>query len=199
MLCPLDLKVDDLPMSPLPVDLATLKTQAAVDGTDLDTIISDVYLADAILWAEGFMRRTIVSRGHRWVLKDFPRWGRQEIRLPRGKTVSVDSIVYHRNGSTTTLTGPSSDPAGTDWREDLRGDSGAVLMPPRGEDWPSVDDDHPAPVVINFTAGWTTIPERIIHALAFHVTDSIEIRNSQAERNDAPERMLAPWALPRVY
>lgn len=206
VLCPLDLKVDDLPAS-MP-SLATIKTHAAVDGTDLDSIISDVYLPDAILWAEGQMHRTIISRGHRWVLKDFPRDARQEIRLPRGNTTAVESIVYHNNGSTTTLTGPTSSgsPAGTDWREDLRGDEGAVLMPPRGENWPNVDDDHPSPVVITFTAGWSVsaIPAPLIRALGHKVADYIGIRNTEGvpvERNRLvyAEAIVSDWSLHRWY
>ena len=177
MLCPIRLQVNALTMSPLPIDLALIKTHCKIDGTDLDDNI-EVYLKAAIEWAEGEMHRSIFSRSHTWVLRDFPIDGRMEIRLPRGKTQSIESIVYQSNGSPVTLTGPSSgSPAGTSWQEDLRGDDGAILLPPRGSNWPSVDYDAPAPVAINFTAGWLAaeVPAEIIHAILFSISDAIDI------------------------
>lgn len=181
MLSPLRLHVDPVTMSPLPVDLDLIKEHCSNTGTtDLDDLI-DVYLRGAIEWAEGQMKRTIFVRSHTWVLKDFPRDRFQEIRLPRGKTVSVQSIVYSQNGQTVTLTGSSSgSPGGTDYQEDLTGDDGGVLMPNRGSCWPSVDCDVPAPVKITFTAGYDPgeVPGEIVHALLFAVSDAIDIRGT---------------------
>jgi hypothetical protein len=193
-------------MSPLPIDLTLIKTHCAVDGATLDDNL-EVYLQMAIEWAEGWTKRSVFSRAHKWVLKDFNRDCRQEIRLPRGKTQSVESIEYYSGGTLLTLTGPSSgSPAGTDFQEDLRGDDGAILMPPYGGDWPSVDWDHPAPVTINFTAGWASaeVPRQIIHAILFAISDAVDIRGSKdlataGSRHDAREALVSGWQLSRWY
>lgn len=210
MLSPIDLKVSPLAASPLPIGLDTIKAHLRYDGSMEDALLS-VYARAAISWAEGYMHRTIFSRSHSWTLRDFPRnYGRaQEIRLPRGKTQSVGSIVYKNGDATTTLLGPSSgSPAGTDWQEDLRGDDGAVLIPAKGQDWPSVDPyDFVGPVVINFVAGWDigAVPDDIIHAIMFTVADFFESR-SQAGGNgaggnniQAREALLSGWTLSRIY
>lgn len=210
MLCPLRLSVNALTMSPLPVDLTLIKTHCAIDSTDLDDNI-EIYLKAAVDWAEGSMKRTIFTRAHQWVLKDFPRDGRMEIRLPRGKTQSVESIVYWNGGQSYTLTGPTSgSPAGDDYQEAL-GDDGAILMPLRGGNWPSVDLDVPSPVTVNFTAGWASadVPGEIIHALLFSISDAIDLRgtadfSSQSLSDGGPryqvrETLISGWSLSRWY
>jgi uncharacterized phiE125 gp8 family phage protein len=206
LLDPLRLDVSALDASPLPLDLSLVKEHLAVDGIDNDALIETLVLA-AIRWAEGSMRRTIYARSHVWVLRDFPRGGCQEIRLPRGKTVSVESVAYSSGGQTFTLTGPSSgSPAGTGFQEDLRGDDGGVLMPQRGGDWPSVDYDVPAPVVITFTAGYEAgdVPADIMHALLFAVSDAFDTRGTAdlatfGRNFDTREILISPYRLHRWY
>jgi uncharacterized phiE125 gp8 family phage protein len=206
MLSPLRLEVDPLAGSPLPVDLDLIKAHAAIDSTDFDALLP-VYLFAAIDWAENAMHRTIFARPHRWVLRDFPHTRFEEIGLPRGKTQAVEKIEYVSGNQTVTLTGPSSgSPAGTDYREDLRGDDGGVVAPGNGRSWPSVDYDAPAPVIIHFTAGWTvgSVPSAIIHALLFAVADAFEMR-SEADLSgsgthfQAREALISPYRLVRLY
>jgi uncharacterized phiE125 gp8 family phage protein len=180
-LCPLRMEVSALDTSPLPLDLTLVKDHVAVDGDDLDTLLERYTLA-AVRWAEGSTRRTIYRRSHRWVLSDFPRVGRLEIFLPRGKTISVESVAYtDTSGTVQTLTGPSSgSPGGTDYQEDLQGDDGGMLRPIRGEVWPAVDTDAVSPVVITFTAGYAAdeVPDDLIHAMLFAVSDMFDTRGS---------------------
>lgn len=204
-LCPIRLDVSALTVSPLPLDLTLVKQHVAEDSTDNDDLLEHYTLA-AILWAEGSMRRTIYARSHTWVLKAFPRGRDQTIRLPRGKTQSIESIAYSSGGAVTTLTGPSSgSPAGTDYQEDLRGDDGAVILPARGAAWSSVDTDVPAPVVITFTAGWlaSEIPQDIIHGLLFSVADAFDVRGTAdmtTGRNfETREALISPYRLHRWY
>jgi len=152
------------------------------------------------------MRRTIYAREHTWVLREFPPCSPQEIHLPRGKTQSVDAIAYSVGGSVTTLTGPSSSPEGTGWQEDLRGEDGGVIMPTRGSSWPSTDLDVPSPVVITFTAGWLAdeIPDDIIHALLFAVSDAFDTRGSAdltvfGKNFDTRESLISRYRLKRWY
>lgn len=211
MLCPIRLDIDELEASsPAIIDATLLKSHVRIDFDDDNSLI-DLYVQAAVRWAEGVTQRTIVQRSHQWVLRDFGSSANEEIRLPRGKTASVESITYSVNGSTTTITGPSSSPAGTDYQEDLRGDSGGVLMPTRGSSWPSVDADVPAPVVISFTAGWAQdqIPADLLNALMFFVADCYELRGetdflphmaqSGGARFMARWNLISGYCLPRVY
>lgn len=213
MLCPLRLDIDPLPEGSPEwlIDEALTKKHCRVDFADENTGLI-VYQRAAIRWAENATHRTIIRREHRWVLKEFPVGKDQCIRLPRGKTVSVDSIQYYNNGTAYDLTGPSSgSPAGTDYQEDLRGDDGGVLLPPRGGSWPSVDADVPAPVTITFTAGWPAgeIPEELLSAILFATADGWDIRNSadvsaaslaeQGKWLAVRRSLVSGWALHRWY
>jgi len=201
---PLRLEVAPVDASPLPVNLDLIKQHSAIDSSDFDTLM-ETYLLAAIAWAEGAMHRTIFARSHTWVLRGFPCDVRQEIRLPRGKTQSVESIEYVHNGATVALTGPSSSPAGTDYQEDLTGDDGGVVMPNDGAVWPAYEIEVPAPVTIKFTAGWqpAQVPSEIIHALLFAVNDAFEMRGA-ADMNAGPgfqarNALISAYRLTRFY
>lgn len=204
LLSPKRLDVAPLDGSPLPVDLGLIKQHCAVDGMDFDALLTS-YLLAAIAWAEGATHRTIFARSHSWVLCEFPTTAKQEIRLPRGKTRSVDSIECVVNGATLTFRGPSSNPVGSDYQEDLRSDEGGVLMPVRSGVWPAVDFDAPAPVVVNFMAGWVAgeVPSDIIHALLFAVSDAFENRGTAdmtLGRNfETRETLISSYRLVRWY
>jgi uncharacterized phiE125 gp8 family phage protein len=212
MLSPLRLDVDQLVIgSPWLISEALVKQHSRIDSTDSDTVL-ELYLKAAIQWAENETHRTIFVRENRWILRDFPRDASQAIRLPRGKTQSVTSIEYSVNGSLQTLRGPSSgSPAGTDYLEDLRGEDGGTLMPPRGGCWPSADCDVPTPVTITFQAGWAAadVPAEIVHAILFAVEDAYEIRgtgdfdpsaiSSAGPRLSIRETLISGYRLSRWY
>jgi len=207
--CPLRLDIAALPAFAAPFDLATVKAHCAIDTTDFDAQL-DVYMKAAVSWAEGVMHRSILARSHTWVISRLPD-SQEPLRLPRGKTASVATIEYSSNGVLTTLKGPTSTPPGVQYQEDLRGDDGGVLMPPRLGSWPSADTDVPAPVAVTFTAGYAaaSIPSDIVHALLFAVEDMYDMRGA----TDVPAAMVAgggprlsirtelltPWNLTRWY
>lgn len=204
---PLQLDITAIDQSPLPLDISLVKDHLAVIDDDSNALIEKLILA-AINWAEGTTRRTIYSRSHTWILRDFPRDGCEQFRLPRGKTQSVESIVYSLNGSTATLYGPSSSesPATAGFQESLTGDDGGYLMPLRGESWPSVDYDVPAPVIITFTAGWLAaeVPADVEHAMLFAVSDSFELRGSgdldrSGSHFEIREALISSYRLKRWY
>jgi uncharacterized phiE125 gp8 family phage protein len=205
-LCPIRLEIDPLEQSPLPVDLALVKTYCAVDGSDFDDILESSLLA-AVKMFEDTTHRTLFRRVHRWVLADFPQTAYQPIELPRGKTREVHSIAYVAGGQTMTLTGPSSIPAGTGYQEDLRGDSGGVVMPPRGGSWPSPDRDCPAPVVITFEAGWSSaeLPKDVLLALLFATRIALDDNRGAvdpiklAANRETFEAMVSGYRLTRWY
>lgn len=187
----------------LPLDLELLKSDLRISDDTLDEVIVEQYIPDAVSWAEGFMKRSIIARTHRWIISDFPHGWNETITLPRGKTQSVSSIAYSQNGTVTTLTGPSSgSPAGTDYQEDLRGHAGRI-MPNRTESWPDVDCDVPAPVVITFEAGWTAasnVPADIKRALTASVFDAMELNGLLTIRNgfdlEFREKLLSGYRVP---
>lgn len=209
MLCPISLSVDPLTCALADIiDIDVIRKHCTLDASDTDDLLQ-IYRMGAIVAAENSMHRTIVPRAHRWVLNEFP-YGCGRIDLPRGKTQSVTSIVYYSNGSPVTLTGPSSgSPAGTDYREDLGSDEGGIIMPPYGETWPSVDTDAPAPVAVNYSAGWTSsqIPGDVKRAILFAISDAVDIKGTQdfgsaissAYTTGAPEAILSAYRLSRWY
>lgn len=187
----------------LPLSLETLKEDLRISIDDLDDVLMNQYIPDAVEWAEGVMHRSILSRTHRWILSCFPYGADQTIYLPRGKAQAVTSIAYVSGGVTTTLRGPSSgSPVGTDYQEDLRGHRGRIL-PNVGSSWPSVDIDVPSPVVITYLAGWDfeDVPRDIRRALTARVSDSLELPNSSSANvtqrdQDFAEKLLSAWRIP---
>lgn len=205
MLFPLTLDIDPIPNDTDPIPLDLLKQQAEVVVGDRDELLHN-QLKTAIMDAEGQMHRTIIARTHRWTLTDFERGALKAIRLPRGRTLSIASIQYTRGGTVQTLKGPSSgSPAGTDYREHQGGDSGAIVMPPRGQSWPSVDSDAIEPVVITFVAGWPdhhSIPEDVVNGVLYKAASSFDNRSVMDSKNagpDAGDVMLSKYAIWRTY
>lgn len=211
MLYPLRLEADPLAVdaSPWLLDEAMVKTHCRIDDNSEDDNLQ-VYIAAAILWAESVTHRAVISREHRWVLSRFPCGGDGTIRLPRGRCSAVAGIDYSSGGVVTTWRGPSSpiSPAGTDYQEDLGGDDGAVLMPPRGSVWPASDCDVPAPVTITFTAGWAAadIPRDLLAAVLLAIADLFDMRgdgNMNVEKGGrtlgARTALASAYILPRIY
>jgi len=200
-LCPLRLDIDAVPTSPLPLDLALVKSHCAVDFDDQDDLLT-TYIMAAVNAFENTCHRSIVQREHRWVLSAFPIYPYERIWLPRGKTVSVDSVEYVSNGVTIML---ASSPTGTDWQEDLRGDDGGVLLPPQGEQWPTADLDAASPVTITFTAGWDTaaLPQDVLNALLWFIRTSFDDGRTDPQKQAANltvfETLVSSYRLTRIY
>ncbi len=161
-------------------DLLDIKQQLRIDHEEFDNLILNFHLPAAVQWAEGETHRAIVSRAHTWTLDEFPLDAPYAIRLPRGRTQSVESIVYRLDGVATTLTGPDASPIGTGWLQDLNNDAGGLLYPPTNSSWPTADIDQPDPVVVNFTAGYLTgeVPPVIWQAIMMHIADALDIVGS---------------------
>lgn len=205
-LCPLRLTLDALDASPFPLDMTLIRAHCAVDGTDSDALL-ETYALAAIAWAEDTMHRTVFQRGHAWALGDFPRGDYRRIRLPRGRAVSVESVVYYDAATPQTLFGPSSGSPGDDFQEDLSSDDGGVIAPLVGiGDWPSVETQAISPVVINYTAGWQVdaIPMPILHAILFATSDMFDTRGSAdltvfGRNFETRTRLVSPYILDRWY
>lgn len=194
------------PSDGLVLDQDILKAHCAVDGEDLDDLLS-LYESAAIAWAEDHMNRTLMAREHVFVVSDFPRcaWP-QEIVLPRGLCQSITSVQYTSGGQLQTL-------AITGYQQDLRSENGARLLPPINQDWPSVDLGAINPVVFNYEAGWLTaqdVPKKIQHALMFAVADMLEVRGitdlqalmgiaASGKTFDARAALVSKYVINKVY
>lgn len=206
------LDIDPLPLDNSPawlIDEALVKAHCRIDSTDEDANLQ-LYIRSAIEWVETATHRCVISRAHRLILGSFPCEDRAIIRLPRGLCSAVASIRYYNGGALSTLTGPTSSPVGTGYQEDLLSDSGGVLMPVRGSNWPSVDCDVPAPVRIDFTAGYQpdALPPQILSAILLAVSDAFEMRGTpdyaglnladSGKALAAREALISAWRIYRV-
>jgi hypothetical protein len=199
--CPISLERDDIGEEPAfdLFDIDDLKQLIAVGDETPDWQI-ELYLKAAIEWAEGAMQRSVIEKPYKWILKDFPLCAYQEIRLPMGRTQSVDLIEYSLSGTQTQIASGS-------FQEDLTGESGGRIRPLRGQSWPTADIEDIRPVTIYFTAGWTSadaVPADIRHAIAFAVDDALEIRGSAdiatgGANFQTRESLISAWRLPRFY
>lgn len=127
------------------------------------------------------------------------------IYLPGGNVRSVVRIDYtDPDGAAQQLTGPSSDPAGTDYQEDLTDDEHAYVFPPRNGYWPSVQSDTVKAVTIRYVIGYGAsvddIPDDIKHAIKMRVADMYMFRGSADAGNrsayfEAAESLLDPHCI----
>lgn len=197
MLSPLRLLIDPFSndTSPPYVDLSLVKKHCRVDFTDDDDLIN-AYIDAGVLWVENTTDRTIFPRAHKWVLSGFPDGRVKTFQLPRGLTQSVASVKYTSGGVLTTL-----DPA--DYQTDLSFDSGGVLYPTYGLSWPTTDEDALTPVEINFTAGYTDVPQPLMSAIWLSISDAYDMRGasdlSQSLASEVGERFMAREALVSQY
>jgi uncharacterized phiE125 gp8 family phage protein len=202
-LCPLALDIS--PITQLPLTMEVVRQHCHIDDDEMapqvDTLLG-IYLRAAVYWFEGETHRSIVARTHRWSLAEFPYAGDLVIRLPRGKTQAVTSIVY----GSSVMTGPSASPPGSDFQQSLLGDDGGILLPASGGIWPTADPLAVAPITITFTAGYTVneIPEDIKEALLFYCSDAFELRGTSdldvAGRNlKTRSSIISPYILSRWY
>lgn len=211
LLAPIALSIDDLP-STLPFHVNLIKLHCHINeeqvGGPFDAFLLDSYLRAAILWAEGVMHRTIVARAHRWTIQDFAcnyeKYNR--IVLPRGKCQSISSIQYSLNHQVTTMLGASNSPPMSDFQQDLTSDDGGMIMPAVGQIWPVPDIDVIAPVIITYTAGYSTfatIPTDISMALFFYVSDAFELRGTadiqSGTYSDIRVTKISPYILDRWH
>ena len=164
-----------------PISLARGKAHLRVEVSDDDAIITDQILASRV-WAEDYTHRKIINQTWDLTLDSFPN-GAGMMELPFGRTQSVTSITYTTTaGATATLSGPSSASAGTDWQEDLSSDNGSILAPSYGGSWPTARENTPGAVTIRFVAGYGaaagSVPESLIRAMLYRLTDFYELRGS---------------------
>lgn len=181
------------------------RAQLAIDGTDFDTQI-ETAIGAATGWAEDRTNRRLIAQQWRVSYQGFPCG---PIRLPFGRCLSVAAVRYRDPaGDWHTMTGPSASPAGTDYEEELAGDTGGLLFPNFAtRTWPAPAPGALYTVRVDATFGYVTgtespavrIPDAIRQAILCRVTDIFEGRGPEdAKWTAAAETLLAPYALALV-
>lgn len=142
------------------VDLATLKTLLNITNTDTDDYF-DIVIPQASGIASAYCNNPFVVetiQSSYWPTRDGWPWvvsnGVAPLQLIRWPAVSVTSVVETIAGVPTTLT------AGTDYIVDLA--KGQITRLDRNgypRSW------HANPIVVNFTAGYVTIPPNVFSAV----------------------------------
>lgn len=138
-----------------PVTLAEAKAQLNVTDTEQDTYITSL-IAIAREAVEAFTGRAFVSQSWKAVYEDWP--NDKALILPRPPLVSVSSVKYFpRTGAEVTLA--------TDYyKVDIVASPGRICLK---YDWtlPSLSFDYENPIIVAYTAGYTTVPALVKHAI----------------------------------
>lgn len=126
-----------------------------IDGDD-DDLIGKLIPA-AREYCEAYLARTITSTSYRQSLGKWPRSG--VIELGRPPLLSVQSVQYVDDG------GSNQTLAATEYVVTSAREPGAVIRA-HGVTWPTLRTDGVAePVQINFTAGYSVVPQVIKQAM----------------------------------
>jgi len=144
------------PPTTLPITVAVAKDHLRYTASDQDDTI-ETLIGAAREYCESHLDRSIVAQSWTLTLDDFP-GNNGEILLRMPPVQSVTSITYYDdNGDQQTLSSSL-------YQIDTSAEP-ARLAPARNENWPSVDNETLGAVSIEYVAGYTTIPVKIIHAI----------------------------------
>jgi len=154
-----------------PVTLAEAKSHLRVDGTDDDTLITEL-IKGARQLVEGNTGRSLITQTWRLTLDRFPR-NDEAIRLERPPLVSVESVTYvDTNGATQTM-------ATSDYIVDTSHVQGEVALA-YDKTWPDARAQQNA-VLVNYTAGYgaaSAVPEALKAAIKLRLGDLYENREA---------------------
>jgi len=131
-----------------PVTVSEAKKHLRLEP-ELDFAAEDIYLGELITaareYAEGFLRRALITRTYDFYLDDFPSTG--AIALPRPPLQLVNTVKYvDTDGVIRTLI------ENTDYVVDAISEPGWVVLPESGS-WPEVKETVNA-VIVRFLAGY---------------------------------------------
>lgn len=167
-------------VQPLTLSEAKAHLRIATDNTDDDAYVTRLIEAAAGT-LESVTGRAMGSREYRLTLSAWPDSGR--IYLPYPPLVTVDEIVYiDEAGASQTLT--ASDYALDDSAEP------ALLTPPYNQSWPTVQQ-QPGAIRIDYTAGYTSTPAALKHALLLLIGHWYENREAIVTGTIATDLPLA--------
>lgn len=158
-----------------PVTRDEAKLHGGVTWAQEDSLI-DIYISAARKYCEKFLQRSLVQRTYRADISGFY----DELDLPGGPVLSIESIRYYNTDSPTGLTTLSSD---------VYTLYGNYVVRNTGQSWPSVYS-RPDAVQITYVAGYAAstdspqdfaanVPEDIKAAIFLLLQDLYENREAQ--------------------
>lgn len=160
-----------------PLTTAEAKSHLRVTTSDEDTLI-DTYISAARQWMELYLNRSIPEQTIVCVLDHFPYDG-QSIKLPQSPASAITSIQYvDTNGDTQTW--GSSNYTLDSYSEPSRVEAAYNVS------YPSTRPQNNA-VTITYTAGYSTIPADIKHALKMVVGSFYMMRETEC-----PQQLYSP-------
>ena len=176
-----------------PLSLTEAKAQLRLDS-DADDRLIQLLITAAREWVEGQTKRALVSQVWDQTMDGNWPWkhGGPRIELEKNPVISIGSITY--------ATGASPNPtlAASQYTSVTR-NHGSYIVPAYGITWPTVRS-VPEAVTVRFTAGYTTVPKPLVHAIAMLVThwyENREVIETQARQiNMVPysvEALISPY------
>ena len=176
-----------------PVTLQAAKDHLRLDIDDDDSLILSLITA-ARQWIEGQTKRSLISQV--WDQKIDGNWpwkhGGPRIELQKNPVISVSSITY--------VSGASPNPTlGTDQYTAVTRNYGSYIVPAYGVTWPTVRC-VPDAITVRFTAGYSTVPEPLKHAILMLVAHWYE-RREATESSVTPipygvDALISPYRKP---
>lgn len=162
------------------VSVATLRDHLRITSADEDDILA-FYGASASVAVERWTQRLLMVRTTVLRLQDLPS-GQCQIELPGGAVSSVTSVVADGE----TITGAVA-----------VGDAPAMLVP--AADWPVVVGEG-YPVTITYEAGYSTVPQDLIHAVLL-IAGEMYMRRANGDDKQvytvpvSAEYLMAPYRI----
>jgi len=150
------------------ITVADLKAHMRVTHTAEDTLISALRSA-AISWVEEHCNIKLGSYTARGYLPGF-----YNSRIPIGPVTAVSEVKYQVTEDTDYASDLSTLDAGL-WFTDLISQPSRIAF----RDVPSVYEYSLTPVVVSFTAGYTTIPAPVLQAIRLLVAHMYENRQEE--------------------
>lgn len=167
------------PAAPI-LTLEEAKTHLRIYHTDenahVEALVASV--ADLIDGPTGILNRCVVSQQWEVTIDRFPEndmMGVVALKMPLPPLISIQSILYDdEDGVEQELTSGNYRIIGAE------STSAAAILPLKDVEWPSVDDE-PGSVRISFTAGYSTIPPGIKHAVKLLISHLNEHREENVD------------------
>lgn len=167
-----------------PVTVDDLKAQLRIDSEDEDLYLEGL-LTSARQWAEGFLRRPLLTQTWEVTLDQFPA---SALYLPLPPVQSVSSLTYLDTlGATGTLLAVAAPPvaAVTLCQVDVKNEP-ARLFPLVGEVWPQTQWGVPNAVTLQFVCGYgllpSTVPATIRQGILVYAAKLYEHREGVSDR-----------------
>lgn len=171
-----------------PITLLEAKEFMRVDNDDENPLIESL-ISVAREKIESDTKRAIAAQTLRYNLDSFP-WDSRVISIPRPPLVAVSSITYiDEDGVTQTW-------AASNYVVDSSSEPGRVQLAENSE-WPETQSGRINAVAINYTAGWSSPPERVKMLAKLWVSHFFENREPVNIGNIVNEIPLALKSLTR--